>query len=94
LKTQQAFATGSFVFNIRRNIMAKCPHCGKELEFTVIPRKPRAVKASAKTGTTKTAGTKTKSTTKPVSKKIAEPKPVPKRPLLKNPDFLNPGSIS
>jgi hypothetical protein len=77
--------------------MAKCPHCGKELEFTVIPKKPKAVKAvpKAKAKTVKkVSGTKTPA--KPVAKKVSEPKkaPVPKRPLLKNPDFLTTGSMS
>jgi hypothetical protein len=83
--------------------MAKCPHCGKELEFTVIPKKPKAVKATPKASAAakaktvkKTAVTKTKNTAKPAAKKVFEPKkaPVPKRLLLKNPDFLTPGSVS
>jgi hypothetical protein len=81
--------------------MAKCPHCGKALEFTVIPKKPKAVKivpktsAAAKVKTVKkAAGTKTAA--KPGAKKVSEPKkaPVPKRPLLKNPDFLTPGPVN
>jgi hypothetical protein len=67
--------------------MAKCPHCGKELEFTVIPRKPRAVASAAKARTAKITGTKTKTTAKPAAKKTAEPKMAPKRPLLKTPTF-------
>ncbi|GHV73266.1 hypothetical protein AGMMS49940_05680 [Spirochaetia bacterium] len=79
--------------------MAKCPHCGKELEFTVIPRKPKVVKATPKAkakpkaagAVKKTTGTKSKAAPKPAVKKASEPT-APKRPLLKNPDFLNPGS--
>jgi hypothetical protein len=63
--------------------MAKCPHCGKELEFTVIPRKPRAVASAAKARGAKTTGKK--AAVKPPVKKKVEPPPVPKRPLLKTP---------
>jgi hypothetical protein len=65
--------------------MAKCPHCGKELEFTVIPRKPRAVASTTKARGAKTTGKKV--AVKPSAKKTV----APKRPLLKNPDFLRPG---
>jgi hypothetical protein len=68
--------------------MAKCPHCGKELEFTVIPRKPRAVASTAKARGVK--ATEKKAAAKPAVKKPLEPKTAPKRPLLKNPDFLAP----
>jgi hypothetical protein len=86
--------------------MAKCPHCGKELEFTVIPRKPKAVSSVAKAKIAKAAGKKVaaKPAVKPAAKKAAvkqaakpavktatEPQKPPKRPLLKNPDFLSPG---
>jgi hypothetical protein len=80
--------------------MAKCPHCGKELEFTVIPRKPKAAASVAKAKTAKTTGKKTaskpvaKPTARTTVKKNAEPKKPPKRPLLKNPDFLSPGNGS
>ncbi|MDR3123572.1 MAG: hypothetical protein LBU16_07335 [Treponema sp.] len=67
--------------------MAKCPHCGKELEFTIIPRKPRALASAAKARTAKTAGAKTKNTAKPAARKILAPKTEPKRPLLKTPIF-------
>jgi hypothetical protein len=80
--------------------MAKCPHCGKELEFTVIPRKPKAVSSVAKTKTAKVTGKKAaakpavKQAVKPAVKKVVEPKKTPKRPLLKNPDFLSSGNGS
>jgi hypothetical protein len=61
--------------------MAKCPHCGKELEFTVIPRKPRAAAAAARGGKV----TVKKAESKPAAKKTIKPKPAPKRPLLKTP---------
>jgi hypothetical protein len=78
--------------------MAKCPHCGKELEFTVTPRKPKLAKASK----VLKVAPKAKSKTAPAAKKAAgtkakaasttPKKDLPKRPLLKNPDFLNPGT--
>jgi hypothetical protein len=69
--------------------MAKCPHCGKELEFTVIPRKPRAISPAGKARGAKTTGKKAaaKPLAKPAVKKNVEPKKTPKRPLLKTPVF-------
>jgi hypothetical protein len=61
--------------------MAKCPHCGKELEFTVIPRKPKlvkpVVKSAAKTKAVKTTGTKAKPAAKPGTVKAAGTKAKP-----------------
>jgi hypothetical protein len=68
----------------RRNAMAKCPHCGKELEFTVIPRKPKAAAAAR---TAKARGTAPKTAAKPGSTIKPAPKAAPKRPLLKTPTF-------
>jgi hypothetical protein len=65
--------------------MAKCPHCGEELEFTVIPRKPKIVAATVKARGAKT--TEKKAAAKPSAKKTVAPKPAPKRPLLKTPIF-------
>ena len=65
--------------------MAKCPHCGKELDFTVIPRKPKIVKAAkaapVKAAAKKTGGTKpnvAKSASGPKAPRAAKAVPAPK----------------
>ena len=72
--------------------MAKCPHCGKELEFTVIPRKPKAVKAAPKAKSKTAPAAKKAAGTKSKAASTTPKKDPPKRPLLKNSDFLNPGT--
>jgi hypothetical protein len=60
--------------------MAKCPHCGKEVDYSVALKKPKAVPAKAKKAApAKKAAAKPKAPAKP---KVAVEKP---KPLLNKP---------
>jgi hypothetical protein len=58
--------------------MAKCPHCGKEVDYSVALKKPKAAPAKAKAK--KAAPAKT-AAAKPKAAAVEKPKPLLNKPL-------------